>query len=529
VSRVAPPAPPSPPRVPPPPPLPPREFPRRGGLWWRFLLGALAIVVLSAGVTATIGLNTVQGFVDDLKQGGTIAGASAVITRAQAGQPQTILLIGSDHRFGHDTRDARSDTMILVRLDPDANATTVLSIPRDLKVDFQIPGGGYRTGAKINETYTDGGEVLTAEVISRLLRIPINHIVNINFRGFKQAVDAIGCVYVDVDRWYYHSNLGVPASEQYAEIDVPPGYQKLCGSQALDYVRYRHTDSDFVRSARQQDFLRQVKSQYGASQFIADPHKLTHEVGKYMTTDASLQSKEELLRLIYLVGYSASHGIYQVQFPETYLNAGGASYVTATPTELAQVRHQFLSPPPKEPKAKPSGGGGGHGHGHRQGGGGPSVAGLVNAQSTGESYAIQLGAIKFPVYYPKLLTARGQYASPAHDASGASVYPRAYRIKTPDGTMAGAYRLVVAEGEIGNYYGIQGTSWTDPPILSHPSADTRTVNGKHLLLFYDGTHLRTVGWKTPHGAYWIQNTLQERLTNDQMLAIAGSLTRLGGG
>ncbi|MGN6188825.1 MAG: LCP family protein [Conexibacter sp.] len=505
----------------------PPEFPRRGGLWLKFLLAALTIVALSAGITATVGLNEVQNFVDDIKQGGTIANAGSVITRAQAGDPQTILLIGSDHRYGHDTRDARSDTMILVRLDPDANATTVLSIPRDLKVDFTVPGGGLRVGAKINETYTDGGEVLTAKVIRRLLRIPINHIVNINFRSFKAAVDAIGCVYVDVDRWYYHSNLGLPASQQYAEINVPPGYQRLCGSQALDYVRYRHGDSDFVRSARQQDFLRQVKSQYGASQFLSDPHKLTKRIGKYMQTDALLQSKEELLRLIYLVGYSASHGIYQVPFPEHYYIApGGESFVTASPSELAQVRHLFLSPPPKEPKSQATGGG--HRHGRRASRG-PSLDHLVNAQTTGEDYAIQLGGMRFPVYYPKLLAAGTQYRTPERNASGELVYPRPYRIKASDGKMKAAYRFVVVYNvNDGSYYGIQGTTWTNPPILDHPSADTRTVNGKHLLLFYDGKHLRTVGWKTAHGAYWVQNTLQERLTNDQMLAIAGSLTRLGG-
>src|SRR5262249_43224677 len=213
---------------------------------------------------------------------------------------------------------------------PDAAATTVLSMPRDLKVDFQIPGGGFRTGAKINETYTDGGEALTAKVIRRLLGgIPINHIVNINFRGFREVVDAIGCVYVDVDRWYYHSNLG--AVEQYAEINVPAGYQRLCGEQALSYVRYRHTDSDFVRAARQQDFLRQAKPQYGVDQFISDPHKITKQIGKYMRTDAALQSKEELLRLVYLAGYSAKHPIREVHFPVTYDNSAAGSYVTATP------------------------------------------------------------------------------------------------------------------------------------------------------------------------------------------------------
>ncbi|HEX7290379.1 MAG TPA: LCP family protein [Conexibacter sp.] len=503
------------------------EFPRRGGLWLRFLLAALAIVVLSAGVTATVGLNTVQGFVDDLSQGGTIAGAGSVIDPAQAGEPQTLLLIGSDHRYGDDTRNARSDTMMLVRLDPKASATTVLSIPRDLKVTFQLPDGGYREGAKINETYTDGGEVLTARVIRRLLRIPINHIINVDFGGFRAAVDAIGCVYVDADRWYYHSNVG--ALEQYAEIDVPPGYQRLCGQSALDYVRFRHLDNDFVRAARQQDFLRQAKSQYGIDQFISDPHKLTGKVGKHMRTDAALQSKEEFLKLALLAGASISHPVRQVQFPITYDNSSAGSFVTATDAQLAQVRHEFLSPPPKEPTAQPAGGGKGGGKGKRRGAGGPSLDGLVNAQTEGEDYAIQLGAMRFPVYYPKLIVAGRHYMQPARDANGQLMYPRAYRIKATDGKMKAAYRLVVAYNTLeGDYYGIQGTTWTDPPILRNPSSDARTVNGKKLLLFYDGKRLRTVGWKTPKAAYWVQNTLRARLTNDQMLAIAGSLTRLGG-
>ena len=508
-----------------PPSAGPPEFPRRGGMWLRFLLAALTIVVLSAGVTATVGLNTVQGFVDDLKQGGTIKGAGAVISDAQAGDPQTLLLIGSDHRYGDATRNARSDTMMLVRLDPKANATTVLSIPRDLKVDFTVPGAGLRVGAKINETYTDGGEVLTARVIRRLLRIPINHIINIDFGGFRSAVDAIGCVYVDVDRWYYHSNLG--SVEQYAEIDQPPGYDRLCGQRALDYVRFRHLDNDFVRAARQQDFLRQAKSQYGIESFISDPHKLTSRIGKHMRTDAALQSKEEFLKLALLAGNSINHPVRQVQFPIAYDNSAAGSFVTAGPEVLARVRHEFLSPPPKVKPARRLGSG--RGHGKQRGSREPSLDGLVDARTEGEDDAIQLGAMKFPVYYPKLMVAGRHYMQPARNASGQPMYPRAYRIKTPEGKMKAAYRLVVAYNTVeGDYYGIQGTTWTDPPILRNPSSDTRTVNGKKLLLFYDGKRLRTVGWKTAKAAYWVQNTLQERLTNEQMLAIAGSLTRLGG-
>ena len=125
-----------------------------------------------------------------------------------------------------------------------------MSIPRDLKIE--IPGFGTE---KFNAAYTDGGPKLTLQVVKELTGLPINHVVNVDFLGFVRAVDAIGCVYTDVDRRYYHSNVGVPAEEQYSEIDIQPGYQKLCGKKALEYVRYRHTDTDIVRSARQQDFL----------------------------------------------------------------------------------------------------------------------------------------------------------------------------------------------------------------------------------------------------------------------------------
>ena len=497
----------------------PFEFPARGRsrLWLRFLLAGVLIVVLTAGVTATGGLLQVQGFVDDIKQGGTISGLTNVISRADVGDPQTILLIGSDHRFGDDRTNARSDTMILVRLDPDASATTVLSIPRDLKVSFTQPDGGERSAAKINETYTIGGEAFTAKVIKRLLGgIEINHVINVNFKGFRKAVDAIGCVYADVDHRYYHSNIG--SVEQYAEIDISAGYQKLCGQKALDYVRFRHADSDFVRAARQQDFLRQVKSQYGVDRFLSDPHQITKQIGKYLRTDKQLQSKEEFLTLATLMAYSAQHPIRQIPFPAGLATIDGVSYVVSSDEQIAQVRRAFLSPPPKEPKAKGSGGKRGNGRKAK----GPDTAGLADMAQTGQDYAIQLGPMKFPIYYPKLLLAGDQYMG-----LEPGEYPRAYRIKGPDGKMYGAYRFVVPTGHDGNYYGIQGTSWTDPPILRSPSADTPTVNGKKLLLFYDGKLLRTVGWKTSQGSYWVQNTLQEELSNAQMLSIAGSLTRLG--
>jgi LCP family protein required for cell wall assembly len=512
------------------------EFPRRarGGTWWRFLLAAVLVISLTAGATATAGLLNVQSFVDDLKAGGTIRGLGAnVISRADVGDPRTILLIGSDHRFGDPGTDARSDTMMLIRIDPDAAATTVLSIPRDLRVDFTSRGQLY-TGHKINETYTLGGEALTAKVIRRLLGIDINHIVNINFTGFREAIDAIGCVYVDVDHRYYHVNA--PGYDQYAEIDLMPGYQLMCGERALSYVRYRHGDNDLVRGARQQDFLRQIRSQYDANDFINDPHKLTKVIGRRMQTDKGLQSVDGLIDFGKLVAFSASRPIQQIAIRPLYTNdpVTGEAFVEAAPGELQRVREEFLHPsaapaPPKPSAARRGGDRKSRKHARRAAAQTPESLGLSDMAQTGKDYAIQLGAMRFPVYYPRYLPTGTTYEATNTGAEGG--YPIKYKTKAQDGKMKQAYRLVVDVGGDaypGNYMGVQGTTWKNPPILNNPSDDHRTINGKKLDLYYDGTRLRLVAWRTPRAVYWISNTLEKKLSNDQMLQIAGSLTRLGG-
>src|SRR5256885_17158564 len=104
------------------------------------------------------------------------------------GKPQTILLLGSDRRFVDikAKNPVRSDTIMLLRLDPSKGATAVMSIPRDLKVD--IPGHGI---SKINEAYSDGGPALTVRTVRQLLGIPINHVVNVNFGGFRGIVNRL--------------------------------------------------------------------------------------------------------------------------------------------------------------------------------------------------------------------------------------------------------------------------------------------------------------------------------------------------
>jgi hypothetical protein len=104
-------------------------------------------------------------------------------------------------------------------------------------------------------------------------------------------------------------------------------------------------------------------------------------------------------------------------------------------------------------------------------------------------------------------------------------YPRGYLIHDQLGNTHPSYRMtLVLNAMLGQYYGVQGTSWPHPPIINNPT-ETRTVAGKQLMLFSNGGKLTQVAWRTPTGVYWISNTLTSDLSNSQMVAIAASLTR----
>jgi LCP family protein required for cell wall assembly len=409
-----------------------------------------------------------------------------------------------------------------MRLDPSKGATTVMSIPRDLKVD--IPGFG---SDKINAAYALGGPKLSVKTLRSLLHIPINHVVNVNFGGFRRAVNRLGCVYADVDRHYFNDN-NPPAGggPDYAVIDVSAGYQKLCGQDALDYVRYRHFDTDLVRAARQQDFLRQAKEQVGVSKLLSDREELLRIFARNTQTD--IRGTESILRLLKLGYESAQNPVQEVHFRSEI----GQSYVEATPEDVKQTVDEFLqgkdsaggrgTPEPRpddkatkertERKPKPQGYPG-------------TFENPTPAEDQGIQAAVALAKIKkagkgpLAVYYPTLAAVGSSYVS---DAAS----PRAYAIRDRGGHKYKAYRLVVQAQGLGQYYGIQGTDWTAPPILDSPTK-TRKIHGRTFELFYDGDRLRLVAWRTKKAAYWVSNTLLQTLSERQMLGIAQSLRHVG--
>ena len=174
------------------------------------------------------------------------------------GQPAVALVIGYDHRKGDGpTASGRSDTLMLVRADPATDSISLLSFPRDMRVEIRCPG---RTPYfdRINAAYANCGPQGSLQTVRALTGVQINYLITVNFRGFRQIVDRLDGAWIDVDRRYFNDRGG-PFG--YATINLRPGYQQLTGRQTLDYVRYRHTDSDLYRVARQQQFVKAFKGQ----------------------------------------------------------------------------------------------------------------------------------------------------------------------------------------------------------------------------------------------------------------------------
>jgi LCP family protein required for cell wall assembly len=504
----------------------PAPKPKR--FWWRFALASVLIVSVSAAATATSALLYVDSIANAL--GGGNHKLHEKLEKALAdvhpGAPQTILILGSDHRANEaEEEPARSDTTMLVRLNPDLNMISVMSIPRDLQVE--IPGYGTE---KFNAAYSYGGPKLTLQVVKELTGLQVNHVINVDFLGFVRAVDAIGCVYVDVDRRYYHSNVGVPPSEQYSEINIQPGYQKLCGKKALQYVRYRHTDTDIVRSARQQDFLADARERVSLNDLLFDQSHLIDILTEY--TQSDINATGSLLELLKLAVACRNAKINKVHFPAEL----GPSFVYASTGAIHEAAEEFLgeggepapaaesNPTKKKHKSK-------HGTKHKKKQkpkvkiAKPGEDGLVPAREMGEAEAAaaarRVGG-PFPIFYPTRLPPGAAFveSNPYEHV----VDPRVYRFEEDNGDRHLAYKMVavIDESDGLHYFGVQGIrGWSDPPILHDPTV-TEEINGREYEIFGDNGQIKMVAWHRGENTYWIANDLEQSLSNQQMVGMARS-------
>ncbi len=195
-----------------------------------------------------------------------------------------LLILGVDER---EQDVGRSDTLMLATLNPTTKQAAILSFPRDMWV--HIPG---RSEDKICHAYNRGGVELSQETVEALLGIDVDYYARIDFSGFKDIVDVLGGVDIDVEK-----KMDWDDRRGNLHIHLTPGLQHMDGEDAMGYVRYR-SDSDYERIKRQQHFLNALMEQKLTARNIPRLVRLVPRIADAVDTDLS---EPELLALVNLL------------------------------------------------------------------------------------------------------------------------------------------------------------------------------------------------------------------------------------
>ncbi|HJI80448.1 MAG TPA: LCP family protein [Eggerthellaceae bacterium] len=224
--------------------------------------------------------------------------------------PFYMLLIGADKSEDRDASGEfggsyRTDSMILARVDPQEKEVTLISVPRDTRVN--IPGHGEQ---KINAAYAFGGASLAVDTVSELAGVPISHYAEIDFDGFKAVVDALGGVEVDVP---------MEINDDMAGGHVDAGLQTLNGEQALILCRSRHNyddigNGDAIRAANQRLVLSAIMKKVMNSD-VATITNTVSTLAEYVTTDYSVTGLIGLAQS--MMGIDVSNNVYTAAVPTT--------------------------------------------------------------------------------------------------------------------------------------------------------------------------------------------------------------------
>jgi LCP family protein required for cell wall assembly len=318
--------------------------PHKRWTFWRILRWTLAVVLMSGvtigGAVAYYVWNRLERITTTNDPNLKAADKQLAEVVDPATEPAVALVLGYDKRYGGGSARGNSDTLMLIRADPRTKVLSLLSLPRDLYVPIDGIGP-----SKINAAYANGGAPLAIKTVSQVLGVKINYYVPVNFHLFRKTVDTFHGVYLDIDRRYYHANNGVG---NYSAIDLKPGYQKLNGLHALEYVRYRHLDSDFIRTARQQAFVREFKRRldvWSAGTNIFDLlDSLPNDLKVRGSAKGQSVGPKTILRYVKLLAEIPRGKMVQVRITGATQMIGGASVVTASPEEIHSAVQQFLNP-----------------------------------------------------------------------------------------------------------------------------------------------------------------------------------------
>jgi LCP family protein required for cell wall assembly len=311
--------------------------------WTAIAVGVLAILFIGNYVYSIV--NTVSHF--NKPKGTSIFDAvKPLIPDPQLEPPKwegtqrvNILVLGGDERglstSGHEV--PRSDSMMVVSIEPNTKKALLISILRDTYV--KIPGHG---SDRINAALALGGPNLAMKTVSDLLDIPIQYYVYMGFKGFIGVIDAVNGVEIDVEKdmdWVDNEDDNI------YDIHLKKGLQKMDGKTALQYVRFRHDPlSDFARSERQRKFLTAISEQIQSASGILQMPKILKAIEPNIETNISLS---DMLKLGALGFDAKASGFVGIQVPPSHLlderRINGAAVLT-TDSKLLQsyIQDKFI-------------------------------------------------------------------------------------------------------------------------------------------------------------------------------------------
>ncbi len=247
-------------------------------------------------------------------------------------QPFTMLLLGSDERTDDPAMGARTDTIILVRVDPNTKNVSMVSIPRDTMVD--LPGVGQ---AKINAAYYFGGTASTIAAVKNLTGVDIDHYASINFDGLVQLVDSMGGIDVFVDERIDDWKAG--------DAIVEAGQQHLNGAQALVLARSRdYADGDYTRQVNQRKVIMGIVER-AMNAKATELAGLIQASTKFLQTDSSIDF-DWIFSLADQIRHTDTEhplAVNSTTLPSRAAYIGEVSYVIADKAGTAELMQRFLA------------------------------------------------------------------------------------------------------------------------------------------------------------------------------------------
>ncbi len=223
---------------------------------------------------------------------------------------ENYLFLGADQRPGWEAW--RTDSIMVIAVDPKTNQVGIISIPRDLYVD--VPGYGRERINAVDyigekKKYPGGGPALAAVVVSDTLGIPTQHYIRVQMEGLVRLVDALGGVDVTLDCPLYERTPNDSAPKGYVEWSLPAGTVHLDGDAARKFATYRYVTSDFGRTQRQQQLIWAIRNRALQGDIIARVPELWKAMSGLFTTDLTLVDVIRLVNVGLKLKPSNVHGL----------------------------------------------------------------------------------------------------------------------------------------------------------------------------------------------------------------------------